>query len=71
MIEGWSVVALALGYVSILFAVAWYADRADRFSKSGSTAGWASSFAPNVGSAKPSIARSAALQPVLCSSPAR
>jgi Na+/proline symporter/signal transduction histidine kinase len=36
MIEGWSVVALALGYVSILFAVAWYADRADRFSKSGS-----------------------------------
>src|SRR6266850_7080404 len=36
MIEGWSVVALALGYVSILFALAWYADRAGRFSKSGS-----------------------------------
>ena len=30
MIEGWSVVALALGYVSILFAVAWYADRTAR-----------------------------------------
>ena len=27
MIEGWSVVALALGYVSVLFALAWYADR--------------------------------------------
>ena len=36
MIEGWSVVALALGYVSILFALAWYADRAGRFSKAGS-----------------------------------
>ena len=35
MIEGWSVVALALGYVSILFALAWYADRAGRFSKGG------------------------------------
>ena len=35
MIEGWSVVALALGYVSILFALAWYADRAGRFSKAG------------------------------------
>src|SRR4029079_1706234 len=33
MIEGWSVVALALGYVSILFALAWYADQAGRFSK--------------------------------------
>ena len=33
MIEGWSVVTLALGYVSVLFAVAWYADRNDRFSK--------------------------------------
>ncbi len=31
MIEGWSVVALALGYVSILFALAWYADRSGRF----------------------------------------
>src|SRR5262245_3115118 len=30
MIESWSVVALALGYVSILFGVAWYADRAGR-----------------------------------------
>src|SRR5204862_6535109 len=35
MIEGWSVVALALGYVSILFALAWYADRAGRFTKTG------------------------------------
>src|SRR6476619_6329558 len=35
MIESWSVVALALGYVSILFALAWYADRAPRFSKAG------------------------------------
>ncbi len=35
MIEGWSVVALALGYVSILFAVAWYADRAGRITKTG------------------------------------
>jgi hypothetical protein len=33
MIEGWSVVTLALGYVSVLFAVAWYADRNGRFSK--------------------------------------
>jgi len=33
MIEHWSVVALALGYVSILFALAWYADRAGRFRK--------------------------------------
>jgi Na+/proline symporter len=33
MIEGWSVVALALGYVSILFALAWYADRAGRFTR--------------------------------------
>ena len=36
MIEGWSVVALALGYVSILFAVAWYADRAHKITKAGS-----------------------------------
>jgi len=36
MIEGWSVVVLALGYVCILFALAWYADRAGRFSKAGS-----------------------------------
>ena len=35
MIEGWSVVALALGYVSILFALAWYADRAGRFTQGG------------------------------------
>ncbi len=35
MIEGWSVVALALGYVSILFAVAWYADRTVRSRKGG------------------------------------
>ena len=35
MIEGWSVVALALGYVSILFALAWYADRAGRFNRAG------------------------------------
>ena len=35
MIEGWSVVGLALGYVSILFALAWYADRAGRFTRTG------------------------------------
>jgi Na+/proline symporter/signal transduction histidine kinase len=35
MIEGWSVVALALGYVSILFALAWYADRMARPRKAG------------------------------------
>ncbi len=35
MIEGWSVVALALGYVSILFALAWYADRRARRRKAG------------------------------------
>ena len=35
MIEGWSVVALAIGYVSVLFAVAWYADRAARTRKPG------------------------------------
>ena len=35
MFEGWSVIALALGYVSSLFALAWYADRAGRFSKGG------------------------------------
>ena len=39
MIEGWSVVALALGYVSILFALAWYADRAGRFTQGRATAG--------------------------------
>lgn len=33
MIEGWSVVTLALGYVSILFALAWYADHGGRFIK--------------------------------------
>jgi Na+/proline symporter/signal transduction histidine kinase/ActR/RegA family two-component response regulator len=33
MIEGWSVVALALGYVSILFALAWYADGSGRFGR--------------------------------------
>ena len=33
MIEGWSVVTLALGYVSVLFALAWYADHNGRFSK--------------------------------------
>src|SRR5215510_6894286 len=27
MVEGWSVIALALGYVSGLFALAWYADK--------------------------------------------
>jgi Na+/proline symporter/signal transduction histidine kinase len=35
MIEGWSVVALAFGYVSILFALAWYADRTARSRKAG------------------------------------
>ena len=34
MIEGWSVVALALGYVSVLFALAWYADRVGQFTRS-------------------------------------
>lgn len=33
MIEGWIVIALALGYVSALFAVAWYADRTFRSRK--------------------------------------
>ena len=35
MIEGWIVIALALGYVSGLFALAWYADRNFRSRKSG------------------------------------
>ena len=35
MIEGWTVVALALGYVSALFALAWYADRRVRSRKAG------------------------------------
>src|SRR5215472_273816 len=35
MIAGWSVVALALGYASILFALAWYADRTQRMRKPG------------------------------------
>lgn len=35
MIEGWSVIALALGYVSCLFALAWYADKTFRTRKSG------------------------------------
>ena len=35
MIERWSVVALALGYLSILFALAWYADRTVRRRKAG------------------------------------
>jgi Na+/proline symporter/signal transduction histidine kinase len=33
MIESWTVVTLALGYVSILFALAWYADRSGRVTK--------------------------------------
>jgi Na+/proline symporter/signal transduction histidine kinase/CheY-like chemotaxis protein len=28
MIEGWSIIALALGYIGILFLLAWFADRA-------------------------------------------
>jgi len=36
MIEAWSVVGLALGYVSALFALAWYADRVGSLSKRGS-----------------------------------
>ena len=39
MIEGWSVVALALGYVSILFAVAWYADQAAPLTQGAAAAG--------------------------------
>ena len=35
MIDRWSVVALALGYLSILFALAWYADRTVRRRKAG------------------------------------
>ena len=35
MIEGWSVIALALGYVSGLFALAWYADKRFRSRKGG------------------------------------
>ena len=35
MIEGWSVIALALGYLSGLFALAWYADKTFRTRKSG------------------------------------
>src|SRR5262249_1659077 len=35
MIEGWSVIALALGYVSGLFALAWYADKTFRARKGG------------------------------------
>lgn len=35
MIEGWSVFALALGYLSFLFALAWYADRTIRSRKGG------------------------------------
>jgi Na+/proline symporter/signal transduction histidine kinase/ActR/RegA family two-component response regulator len=36
MFEGWSVIALALGYVSSLFALAWFADRTFRFKSGGS-----------------------------------
>src|SRR5262249_10023635 len=35
MAEGWSVIALALGYVSGLFALAWYADRTFRARQGG------------------------------------
>src|SRR5262245_496876 len=35
MIEGWAVIALALAYVSGLFALAWYADRTFRSRKGG------------------------------------
>jgi Na+/proline symporter/signal transduction histidine kinase len=35
MIESWTIVGLALGYVSVLFAVAWYADRRVRSRKAG------------------------------------
>ncbi len=35
MIEGWTVIALALGYVSGLFALAWYADKTFRSRKGG------------------------------------
>ena len=36
MIEGWAIIALALAYVSGLFALAWYADRTFRARKGGS-----------------------------------
>jgi Na+/proline symporter/signal transduction histidine kinase len=35
MIEGWSVVAIALAYVGVLFALAWYGDRPSRRGKGG------------------------------------
>ncbi len=35
MIEGWTVIALAVGYVSGLFALAWYADKSFRSRKGG------------------------------------
>jgi Na+/proline symporter/signal transduction histidine kinase/ActR/RegA family two-component response regulator len=35
MIEGWSVVVLALGYLGILFTLAWYADRAGGLGRAG------------------------------------
>ena len=35
MTEGWSVIALALGYVSGLFALAWYADKTFRARQGG------------------------------------
>lgn len=35
MIEGWTIVGLALGYVSLLFALAWFADRRGRARKAG------------------------------------
>jgi Na+/proline symporter/signal transduction histidine kinase/CheY-like chemotaxis protein len=34
MVEGWSVIALALGYLSGLFALAWYADKTFRTRRS-------------------------------------
>jgi Na+/proline symporter len=36
MIEGWQVLTLALGYVGLLFAVAWFGDRVIRSRKGGS-----------------------------------
>ena len=28
MLEGWAIVALAVAYVGVLFAIAWFGDRA-------------------------------------------
>ena len=39
MIEAWQVLTLALGYVGLLFAVAWFGDRVIRSRKGGRRTG--------------------------------